>query len=65
MKMPVIIKENDDKHKRRVKQLIENMLCPEPYDRCSMKFVNSYLQICKGKNDFSFHSLISVSEPDG
>ena len=48
VRMPVIIKENDDAHTLRLKQLIVNMISPEPSDRYSMKFVNSYLRICEG-----------------
>ena len=65
VKMPVIVKENDDKHKRRIKQIIENMICPEPSDRYSMKFVNSYLQICEGKNYINFFFLLIISWSDG
>ena len=61
VKMPVIVKENDDAHTVRLQRLIVNMICPEPSDRYSMKFVKSYLQICEGENDFSFYPSIIVS----
>ena len=54
VKMPVITKEGDDKHKLRMKRLITNMISPEPSDRCSMKFVCDFLQTCDGKYDISF-----------
>ena len=54
VKMPVITKTGDDKHKLRMKRLITNVILPEPSDRCSMKFVSDFLQICDGKCEISF-----------
>ena len=58
VRMPAIIREGDDEHSLRLKRLIKNMICPEPSDRYSMKFVCDYLQICEGENDLSLSSLI-------